>query len=222
MGRINFNEIDNYGTANSGSFFQLKDDGDNAKVRFLYSTIEDLTPYVVHQVPAGTYDNGNPKMRYVNCLRDYNEPLDKCPFCAANLAVTPKLFLKLYNIDTKECQIWERGKTYASRMANLAAHFSPLVDEVIEITRCGVKGDQQTRYEFLPLENSPVNIEDFECAEPLGTIILDKTAQDMEAYLNLGAFPGDSANVSQQRSNSNQYAGNVTRRTPATNNTRVF
>ena len=220
MGRINLNEIDNYGNSSVGSYFQLKDNGDNARVRFLYNTVEDLTPYVVHQVQVGTDDKGKPKMRYVNCIRSYDEPVDKCPLCAAGYAVTPKLFLKLYNEDDKQCQIWERGKTYAQRMANLAAHFSPLVNEVVEITRCGAKGDQQTRYEFLPLENSPVNIEDYECVEPLGTIILDKNAQEMNEYLDLGAFPSDSANVAQRRSNDNSYDNGVTRRTP--NNTRAF
>jgi hypothetical protein len=215
MGRISFDDLDNYGS--SGSYFQLKDNGDKANVRFLYNTIDDITPYVVHSIPDGYYKNGNEKTAYVNCLRNYNEPADKCPFCKAGMPVQPKLMLKVYNEDAKECQIWERGKTYASRMANLASHFNPLVDEVIEITRCGAKGDNQTTYEFMPVGNSHVNLDDFDCVEPLGFNILDKTADDMEAYLNLGAFPGDSANVSQQRNNNNQYNGNVVRRTPPTN-----
>ena len=213
MARISLNDIDNYGVSNSGSFFQLKDNGDKAKVRFLYTDVSSITPYVVHEVETGEYDDkGNPKTKYVNCLREYNEPVDKCPLCAAGYKPVPKLFLKLYNEDTGECQIWERGKTYAQRIANLAAHFNPLCNEVIEISRLGAKGDKQTRYEFLPLENSPVNLDDYEPTEPLGTLILDKTPEELDEYLNVGSFPSESVNVAQQRSTE------VVRRTPSNTN----
>jgi len=202
MGKISLNDIDNYGNSSNGQYFQLKDDGDRARVRFLYRDINDLTPYVVHEVQVGD------KRKYVNCLRSYNEPVDKCPLCAAQYKAIPKLFLKLYNEDAGECQVWERGKTYASRIANLASHFNPLCDEIVEISRSGAKGDMQTRYDFMPLENVPVELDDYECAEPLGWMVLDKTAEEMNAFLDLGDFPDDSANVAQQRS------GEVTRRTP--------
>lgn len=203
MGQISLNDIDNYGTSNSGSFFTLKDDGDKARIRLLYGGIDDLKPYVVHEVQIGD------KRRYVNCLRDYNEPMDKCPLCAAGYKPIPKLFLKLYNEDTNECQIWERGKTYAQRIANLASHFNPLVNEIIEVTRFGKKGDMQTKYEFLPIEDSPTDIEQYDCAEPLGTIILDKNEAELNEFLDLGDFPNGSVEVAQQRS-----AG-IERRTPS-------
>lgn len=211
MGRISLNDIDNYGVSNSGSFFQLKDDGDNARVRFLYNGIEDLTPYVVHEVEIGD------KRRYVNCLRNYNDPVDKCPLCAANYRAVPKLFLKLYNEDVSECQIWERGKTYASRISNLAAHFNPLVNQIVEISRIGKKGDMQTRYEFLPLENEPVNLDDYDCPEPLGTIILDKSAEELNEFLDLGSFPDSAVAVANARSNDDVpfRGGNTQRRTPS-------
>lgn len=221
MPRISLDQIDNYGSSGGGSFFQLKDDGDRVNVRFLYKGIEDLTPYVVHEVEVGGTDNfGNPKTRYVNCLRSYDEPVDKCPLCAAGYKVVPKLFLKMYNEDAGECQIWERGKTYASRISNLASHFNPLVDEIVEVSRCGKKGDKQTRYEFLPVENSPVNIDDYECPDPLGTIILDKTVKELNEYLDLGSFPDSAANVAENRSNNSN--GNVQRRTPGNTSRRAF
>ena len=209
MGRISLSEMENYNSNSGGSFFQLKDDGDNARVRFLYKGIEDLTPYVVHEIEL------DGKRRYVNCLRSYDEPIDKCPFCSAQYKAIPKLFLKLFNEDTGECQIWERGKTYASRISNLAAHYNPLCNEVIEISRIGKKGDMQTKYEFLPLENSPVNLEDYEVQEPLGTIILDKTADEMQEFLQVGDFPTVSTQVANER-----QASQPQRRTPAGNTSR--
>lgn len=190
MGTFSMQEADNYGQSNAGSFFQLKDDKDTAKVRFLYNTIDDVQGYAVHQVelPDG-------KKRYVNCLRNYNEPLDKCPLCAAGSKILPKLFLKMYNEDTQECQIWERGKSYFQKLASLSAHYNPLCNEVIEIERNGKKGDQKTEYMFYPLESSEINLDDYECPEPLGTIILDKTEDEIKAFMRDGEFPengGDS------------------------------
>lgn len=209
MSRFTMQESDNYGQNNAGSFFSLKDDGDTARVRFLYNTIDDVEGYAVHQVEIGD------RTRYVNCLRAYNEPLEKCPFCAAKMRITPKLFLKVYNEDTQECQIWERGKAYFQRIAGLAARYNPLVNEIVEIERHGKKGDKQTNYEFFPVESSPVNLDDFDCTEPLGTIIMDKTADEMEEFLAVGSFPDTATNVAQTR---NEQRQETYRRTPGNTN----
>lgn len=92
------------------------------------------------------------KQRYVNCLRAYNEPIDKCPFCAAQLKVTPKLFLKLYNEDAGECQIWERGKTYFARIASLSSHYNPLCNEIIEVERMVRRATSRQSMSFIHLK----------------------------------------------------------------------
>ena len=202
MSRFNMNEADNYGSHGTGSFFSLSDDKDTARVHMLYRSIDDVEGYAVHQVemPDG-------KKRYVNCLRAYNEPVDKCPFCKAQMQVFPKLFIKLYNEDAGECQIWERGKSYFQRISSLSARYNPLCDELIEIERNGKKGDKQTQYQFYPISTEPIDLDDekYACPEPLGTIILDKTADEMEEFLNTGEFPSDSANVANARSNGDRF-----------------
>lgn len=210
MARFSFEESENYGQSNSGSFFSLKDDGDTAQIRFMYRTIDDVQGYAVHQVEIGD------KKRYVNCLRAYNDPIDMCPLCQAQYKVNPKLFLKVYNLDTNEAQIWERGKTYFQRIASMAAHYKPLCDEIIEVQRSGKKGDKKTTYEFFSIENSEFDLDSVECLEPLGTIILDKTADEMNYYLNEGTFPDDGENASENRREE------VTRRTPSNNGRRAF
>lgn len=211
--RFSFNDADNYGQQNSGAFFTLKDDGDTARVRFLYRTIDDLEGYVVHEIKIGD------KRRYVSCLRSYNDPVDNCPLCAKGYKQIPKLFLKVYNTDANEPQIWERGKTYFQRMAGLASHFNPLCNEVIEVVRHGKKGDMQTTYEFYPTgtsmdaEQPDFDLDSIECSEPLGTIILDKTADEMEHFLQFGDFPDGASDVASQRSSEPQ------RRTPTNQTT---
>jgi hypothetical protein len=217
MAKFSMSEADNYGSNGGGSFFTLKDDKDTARVRFLYNSIDDVEGYAVHEVEIGG------KKRYVNCLRSYKDPLDACPFCAAQMRVVPKLFIKLFNEDAGECQIWERGKAYFQRLASLSSRYNPLVNEVVEIERSGKKGDMQTTYEFYPIENSEVNLDDYDCSEPLGTIILDKTAEEMYEFLDSGAFPasdssdsngGGSEGRRQDRSDDRP----VGRRTPSNNN----
>lgn len=208
MATFSMNEADNYGGGNGGSFFTLKDDKDKARVRFLYESVNDVQGYACHKVAVGDKD------RYVNCLRSYNEPLDKCPFCAAQLKVTPRLFLSLYNEDQGEVQIWERSKAYFQRIASLSSRYNPLYNEIIEIERSGKKGDMHTTYEFYPIENSNTNLEDYEISSPLGTIILDKTAEEMNEYLDTGSFPENNSSNNNEQAPWDSRDNGVSRRTP--------
>jgi len=199
----------NYGSSGNSNFFVLKDDKDKARVRFLYSGIDDITGLAVHTVTIGEKD------RYVNCLRAYNEPLEKCPFCAAQMKITPRLFLKMYNEDKQETQIWERGKSFYPIISGYTSRFNPLYNEVIEIERHGKKGDKETTYQLFPMENTPINIDadEYQCSEPLGTIVLDKTADEMVAFLETGEFPKTDNGGNNAPSQSEPP---VTRRTPST------
>jgi hypothetical protein len=75
--RVSVDDAEKYGGQGGGGYFSLKDDGDTARVRFLYDSIEDVEGYCVHEVEIGD------KKKYVNCLREYGDPVDKCPFCEA-------------------------------------------------------------------------------------------------------------------------------------------
>ena len=190
MGRFVANEVDNYGGSGGSSFFTLKDDGDIARVRFMYNSMEDVVGYAVHEVEI------DGKKRYVNCLRAYNEPKSKCPFCNANSFQRAKLYIPLYDIDNDEVKIWERGKNFFAKMSALCARYSsattPLVSHTFEIERHGKKGDTGTTYEIFPTGEDDITLEDLpEIPEVLGTIILDKTADDMEYYLDNDCFPNN-------------------------------
>jgi hypothetical protein len=188
MGRFGANEVDNYGGSGGSSFFTLKDDGDVAQVRFMYNSMEDVVGYAVHEVEI------DGKKRYVNCLRSYNEPKSKCPFCNANSFQRAKLYIPLYDIENDEVKIWERGKNFFPKMSSICARYSkadtPLVAHTFDIERRGKKGDTSTTYEIYETGCDDTLLEDLpELPEVLGTIILDKSAEDMEYYLDYGVFP---------------------------------
>ena len=206
MGRFSYEDADNYGNSNTSSFFSLKEDKDTARVRFMYNSMKDVEGYAVHEV---TLDDG--KRRYVNCLRDYNDPRDVCPFCARGNAQKAKLYIPLYNVDSGEVQVWERGKKFFGDISSLCSRYSsadrPLVSRVFEIERHGKKGDTSTTYGIYPCDGyEEVALADLpEAPEVLGSIILDKSAREMEDFIQNGEFPAD---------NKRQEDEPVRRRTP--------
>jgi hypothetical protein len=158
-------------------------------VRFLYNDEDDIEGYAVHTIE----DEGNGKKKYVNCLREYNQPIDDCPFCKAKMFVTAKLFIPVYNEDEDKVQVWERGKKFFGKMSGICARYGkkPIVSQTFEIERNGKPGDTQTTYEIYRTDEPADNktLDDFEMPEVLGKAVLDKTADDMEFYLENGYFP---------------------------------
>lgn len=202
MARFTMDEADNYGNQGSGGFFKLSNDKDTALVRLMYNSAEDVEGFAVHEVEV------DGKRRLVNCLRAYNEPIENCPFCAEGKKISAKVFLFLYDIDAEEIKIWERGKTILSKIASLGARYNPLVSMPFEIERVGKSGDTNTKYEFYPTQSDDLTLEDLpEVPEILGTIVLDKTFDEMEEYLATGTFNDEEEAPVQRKS------APVTRRT---------
>lgn len=199
MGRFTAGEADNYGNNNSGSsYFSLANDGDIAVVRFMYNNMDDVAGYAVHEIQVGD------KKRYANCLRSYNEPRSNCPLCAKNNFQKPKLYVPLYVIsikkagdrtveEVKEVRLWERGKTFFQKLSAICARYSnsqtPLVSHTFEIERHGKKGDTNTQYDIFETGSDDTKLEDLpEVPEVLGTIILDKSFEELEYFVENGQF----------------------------------
>lgn len=199
MGRFRADEADNYGGSGGGGYFSLKDDGDTARVRFMYNGIDDLEGYAVHEVEI------DGKKRYVNCLRDYNSPIDDCPFCREHNRQVAKLFIPVYNIEEDKMQVWERGKKYFAKITSLISRYSdaktPFCSQVFDIERHGKKNDTSTQYEIYPVGSADdTTLEDLpELPTIIGGLVLDKTAEDMEYYLEEGYFPPDDAQPVRRR-----------------------
>jgi len=223
MARFNTETADKYGGQGGAGYFSLKNDKDVARVRFMYNSIDDVEGYAVHQVEI------DGKKRWVNCLREYNQPIDTCPFCREKKFTSAKLFIPLYNIDEGRVQVWERGKKFISKISSVCARYPNVVSHVFEIERNGKPHETTTTYEIYEVDRDDTTLEDLpEASSPLGTIVLDKSADDMEFFLDNGYFPpdGDEAPV-RRRSNSESddkppfdEDRRGSRRTPATSNRR--
>lgn len=213
MGTFTANEVEKYGGQGGGGYFSLKNDKDVARVRFMYNNIDDVTGYAVHEVEL---DN---RKRYVNCLRNYSDPIDKCPFCAAKKFQAAKLFIPLYNIDDDQVQVWERGKKFFSKITSICSRYPNLVSHTFEIERNGKAGDQTTTYEIYETGADNTTMEDLpEAPVILGKLVLDKSADDMQYYLDNGVFPAENSDdAPRRRESSSREPG---RRTPATTSRR--
>lgn len=181
MARFSFEESDNYG-GGKNSFFSLKDDKDTAVIRFLYNDMNDIQGVSCHSVKDGD------KTIDVECLRAYNEPTSKCPFCEAGFPVSAKLFIPVYDESAKESKVWTRGKSFFSKLSSLCSRYNPLVSTPFEIERNGKKGDTNTTYETYPMKADNSRIEDFPEINPEGIAFQVKTFDEMVSYLDTGAF----------------------------------
>ena len=220
MGRFNAGELDNYSSGGGGSsYFSLTQDGDVASVRFMYNSADDIVGHAVHEVTLGG------KKRYVNCIRSYNEPKANCPLCAANNFQRPKLYVPLYVISINGEEINEvRGKTFFQKMAAICARYSngktPLVAHTFDIERHGKPGDTGTSYDVFETGDDDTRLEDLpEIPDVIGRMVLDKSFDDMEYYLDNGEFPDAESGTSDYRSGGTRSEGRpVGRRTPSSTN----
>ena len=203
--KIGVNDAENYGSNGGGGFFSLKDDKDTAQVRFLYDSIDDVEGFAVHEIEI------DGKKRAVNCLREYGAPLDDCPFCKNGMPVRVKYYVPLLQLADNKVVLWERGKKFGAKLSSMCSRYPHLVSHTFEIERNGKAGDQQTTYEIYETGQDDTKIGDFEVPEALGTVVLDKSVEDMQYFLDRGVFMNDGSNGS----NSRRESSEPIRRTPS-------
>lgn len=215
MARVSYEDSEKYYSGSGSDWFTLKNDGDVARVQFMLNSVEDIPIFSTHKVKV------DDKERYVDCLRNPQDPIDVCPFCAAGMPAKAVRFIVMFQHDDNKVKIWERGRQFISKLQGLINRYAPLQDHVFEIERHGKAGDTNTKYEIYPLDGvESVNMDDVELPELEGSLILVKTAEEMEQFLDTGSFPNSgeeapirrrSSSTSTPRSRSSAPA----RRTPA-------
>lgn len=188
MARFNASESANYGGQGGGGFFSISENKGVKRVRFLYNNEDDIEGFSVHEVEIGD------KKRYVNCLRTYRDPVDMCPFCRERMKTQVKLLIPVYNVDEDQVQVWDRGKKMFEKMSSLCSRYANkdnLVQHIFEVERNGKPKDTSTTYEIYEVEKDDTQLEDFEDDMPklLGGLVLEKSADDMEYYLEEKEFP---------------------------------
>lgn len=228
MAQINFGDVftneNSNQNVNQVGFFNLQNDGDEAVVRFMVNSIEDLEILTTHDI----YLDG--KFRQISCVRNPRDPIEKCPLCAKNEKIKQTVFIKMLqytNSPTGEVEvkpvIWQRNaSTYAFKIKGYLDNYGPLSQILCKVIRHGVKGDMKTTYDIIPnlspmqfpQEKYPIVTEAFDNYKALGRVVLDKSYDEITQYVNTGKFPEnqekqDYNNVSTYNPTVEPYVGNV-------------
>lgn len=205
MAKISNEDVGKYIVNDGVEWFQLKNDGDIARVQFLCADCSELDIFTVHNVKVGE------KERYVNCIREWEDAIDVCPLCANGHQLKVVRYVLMYCLDDGKIKIWERGKQFISKLEGLANRYYPLSNTVFEIERHGKFGDKQTSYEIFPCPDvQPVDISEIEKPDLLGGVVLNKDYRELDEYLKTGNFP--------ETNKDNQSSQQYERRAAVTNN----
>lgn len=199
MSQINYNayaqsRANQESNSNQGtrvSYFALKNDKDEAVVRIMHDSTDDFDMLITHPVVI------NGKRKKINCLRNPEDPIANCPYCAAEKQIQSRFYIHMLqytkNQDgtiTVTPVLWDRPASYATDIANKLETYGPLSDSLFKVKRNGAAGSMNTTYsiEYLPpqVANPDLYKKDtklFEGVKALGTAVLNRNAQQMQEML---------------------------------------
>lgn len=184
MARFKADQVENYKPTGTGAYFSLENDKDYEQVRLMYNDMNDVELFSVHEVEV------DGKTYWISCNREYDQPVDSCPLCKSGNRLQVKMWVPLYIEKTKEVKIWERGRTFVSKLESASRRFSPLVSNIFEIERNGKKGDQNTTYELIHIEHDDMKLSDLPpMPEIVGTFVKELTQEEMEKFVASGKLP---------------------------------
>ena len=250
MGQIDFNtfkqNLQNQNNRNTNTneqtrgkyvgYFSLKNDKDQAIVRIMIDSPEQLKIVGIHRVTVGG------RLRAVNCMRDPREPIENCPFCAADKRLEYRVYIPVieYTRDDQgkvrpRAKVWERSALYVDTITNLIDNYGPLSDSIFKIIRNGESGSKNTTYDIMygnpsvyKPELYPKDETLFEGYEVIGTTVLDPTVEEAAQILqgitperfqfnqNNNTFQNKSSNSTTTISSAGDYRPTSTPVTPAT------
>lgn len=227
MARVNFDTFnsemqrqESSGGNDGIGYFGLKDDGDEGIVRILHDSSDDFDIVLAHNIKIGE------RYRRVNCLRNPGDPVNVCPLCAADNKTSYRFFVHMIhyvkddkgNIVAKPV-VWDRAaKPMSQKLVSMIHEYGPLSQSIFKIRRNGKAGSMETTYEIMfanpniyKPELYPMVPGAFDNYNTLGYKVLDKNAEDMQAFLTTGNFPLPNSNSANPVANAPAYT------TPPTN-----
>ena len=186
--------------------------GEEAIVRFAINSIDDFELYTVHPVTVGQASYPN---RRVSCLRENpkSDPINMCPLCAKGEKVQQRMYIKMiqYVNDNgrivPKAVVWDRPAfSYAPQLKSYLDSYGPLTNIVCKIVRQGEGLD--TKYTIMPNLNPQMyneqtyikDFSDFDDFKVLGTMVMDKSFDEVNQFVMTGNFPQTQANNTSSQS----------------------
>lgn len=190
MAKVKRDEVKNFSTA--GNYFQLKDDGDSALVRFLFDKEEDVDKFI-RSVHVLEKDN---RSIDVDCIRTPEDPIENCPFCQEKIRLQIRFYIPLWDMDKEKVVWWTRSRGFIEKVIKQIREVDSesIAGTPFKIIRSGKAGSFDTSYEFIQQAKKADDkfVEDFVNPDELdpkeaGLIELDE--KGMESYLDTGKLP---------------------------------
>ena len=198
-------------------YFKLTNNHDKAIVRILHNDYNDFSRRPVHlvKVPENKYKTT------VNCLRGDNDDISICPFCAAKLPPEQvsgrrkKVYIEFLVYKTMDRNgkviddfmsspkrmVWERDRRFDDKLFSLSARYKTLCDEVFQIERFGESGSTDTQYDIYQINVNqaeyPYTLPE-KLFNPDGILVKDKSADEMNYYIENGNFPPEDGGVTRR------------------------
>ena len=212
MAKINLGSVEQYKPTGQFEFFQLKNDGDIAEVRFLYETLDDVDIRNVH-----TLELNSGKKIYVDCLReDYESDMGLCPCCAGQNKANLQVWIPMYDVKEKKVVIWNRGYNFITsvlipKLQEIADNGSPICATTFLIERHGEAGDKKTWFEVEAEGADDFILEDlgtdFEMPNVVGTILHEKSYEELRNFMRTGFFTSGRGDSGARTRGGNSVAG---------------
>ena len=233
MSQLSFEQVmkdydNSNNTTNNISFFSLKNDGDEAIVRFMHSDVKDFDMHSTHPVKISDKYTG-----YASCLRSsLKDPIENCPLCKNKIALNNNIFIHLIQyMQDKEIgnivaqpKIWVRGITYARTLASLLNEYGPLSDSIFKIRRSGAAGSRETTYDIMycrpDIYTSDRYIKNetfFKDYTVLNNVVKNYSYSDLNYYLLNGRLPQKKVEEKTDNIPSNPAPNNISNNTVTSN-----
>jgi hypothetical protein len=196
---------ENGGNSTKIGFFKMKNDKDEALVRFNVASLDNLQFATVHQLGAAQ------KWMKISCLNPVGSYQSTCPLCAAVAGgakdigkASKKVYVQMMvaykdaatqTFSTAVPVIWERPAGFSREIANLLKDYGDLTSRVFKVTRNGVANSMQTTYSisYIPLYDKPESVTtDFSAFNNFNIAkhsFWEKSVGDLNVFLNTGSFP---------------------------------
>lgn len=174
-----FKKLTTYNQERSHNWFTLRNDGDSANVTFLYHSIDDVLVAEAHYLNSNNYSG------YVHCCGK------GCPACAAGIRTQRRIFLPVFNFDTRKIEFFDRSTFFESQLVRDVFDKFPDPSKIVfKVTRHGKPNDVNTTYSIEAIGKNKTALEDILANEKVSfpehysTVIKEVSVSEMANILS--------------------------------------
>ena len=157
--------------------FKLTKAGDSATVRFLHTSVNTIEKVFTHWVQKGD------TWKHFKCVGE------NCPACLSGNQAKERAYIRLFNYDTNEIEIWDRtaNNKFLNSLVDVEKEWGGLNATAIKVTR---ESDDFPTYALSPCPPNKYTIPNVEVDEKIAyRMVGNRSAEDIKTFLTTGIMP---------------------------------